>query len=114
MSIDDQDRILFTEYGTNKVALFDTKTEKFTEYSLPTAYTNPYRAGIDKNGDIWTTTMAHRSRGRFDPKTGKDIEYLMPKDTNMRSLYLDNSTSPVTFWTGSNHDAALVKVEPLD
>ena len=114
MSIDDQDRILFTEYGTNKVALFDTKTEKFTEYSLPTAYTNPYRAGIDKNGDIWTTTMATDRVGRFDPKTGKDVEYLMPKDTNMRSLYLDNSTSPVTFWTGSNHDAALVKVEPLD
>src|ERR1700722_17039411 len=114
MVIDDQDRILFTEYGTNKVAFFDTKTEKFTEYTLPTAYTNPYRADIDKNGEIWTSTMATDRVGRFDPATGKDIEYLMPKDTNMRSLYLDNSTTPVTYWTGSNHDAALVKVEPLD
>ena len=35
MEIDDQDRILVTEYRANKVALFDTKTEKFTEYSLP-------------------------------------------------------------------------------
>jgi virginiamycin B lyase len=27
---------------------------------------------------------------------------------------VDNSTSPVTFWTGSNHGASIVKVEPLD
>src|SRR5216684_3933433 len=35
MQIDDQDRVLLTEYRTSKAALFDTKTEKFTaEYSL--------------------------------------------------------------------------------
>src|SRR5262245_38369895 len=32
MQIDDQDRVLVTEYRASKVALFDTKTEKFTEY----------------------------------------------------------------------------------
>jgi hypothetical protein len=31
-----------------------------------------------------------------------------------RTVLVDNSTSPVTFWVGSNHDAALVKVERLD
>src|SRR5262249_200471 len=35
MRIDDQDRILFTEYRGNKIAVFDTRTEKFTEYPLP-------------------------------------------------------------------------------
>jgi hypothetical protein len=29
-------------------------------------------------------------------------------------VFVDNTTSPVTFWVGSNHDHALVKVEPLD
>jgi virginiamycin B lyase len=29
-------------------------------------------------------------------------------------VFVDNSTTPVTFWVGSNHDHALVKVEPLD
>ena len=33
---------------------------------------------------------------------------------NMRTVYVDNSTTPVTFWVGSNHARALVKVEPLD
>jgi len=28
----------------------------------------------------------------------------------MRSVFIDNSTPTPTFWTGSNHGAALVKV----
>ncbi len=114
MEIDDQDRIIVTEYRGNKIAMFDTKTEQFTEYPLPTPYTGPYRAQIDKNGEIWTGGMHTDRVVRLDPKTGQAAEYLMPSDTNMRSLWLDNTTTPVTFWTGSNHDHALVKVEPLD
>ena len=114
MVIDDKDHILVTEYRGNKIAEFDPATEKFTEYALPTQYTNPYRAIFDKNGEIWTGGMATDRVVRFDPKTNKDVEYLMPKDTNMRTAFVDNSTSPVTFWVGSNHDAALVKVEPQD
>jgi len=114
MVIDDKDHIIVTEYRGNKIAEFDPVTEKFTEYALPTQYTNPYRAVFDKNGEIWTGGMATDRAVRFDPKTGKSVEYLMPKDTNMRTVFVDNSTTPVTFWVGSNHDHALVKVEPLD
>jgi len=113
MEIDDEDRILVTEYRANKVALFDTKTERFTEYPLP-PYTFPYRANVDKNGEIWASTMATDRVTRLDPKTGIAEQYLMPSDTNMRTVFLDNTTSPVTFWVGSNHAHALVKVEPLD
>jgi streptogramin lyase len=113
MEIDDQDRIVVTEYRGNKVAVFDTKTEKFTEYPLP-PYTFPYRANFDKNGAIWASTMATDRVVRMDPKTGATEQYLMPSETNMRTLYVDNSTTPVSFWVGSNHAHALVKVEPLD
>ena len=51
---------------------------------------------------------------RVDPKTDTVVEYLMSSGTNMRTVYVDNSTTPVTFWVGSNHAHALVKVEPLD
>jgi streptogramin lyase len=114
MQIDEQDRIVVTEYRGNQVALFDTKTEKFTEYPLPIPYSGPYRAQFDKNGDIWTGGMQTDRAIRLDPKTGATVEYLMPTDTNMRSVFVDDSTTPVTFWTGSNHAHALVKVEPLD
>jgi virginiamycin B lyase len=113
MEIDDQDRILVTEYRANKVALFDTKTEQFTEYDLP-PLTFPYRAQIDQNGELWTGGMSADRVVRLDPKTDTVVEYLMPSGTNMRTVYVDNSTTPVTFWVGSNHARALVKVEPLD
>ena len=113
IEIDAQDRILVTEYRNSKVALFDTKTEKFTEYNLP-EYTFPYRANFDKNGEIWASTMSTDRVVRMDPKTGKTEQYLMPADTNMRTVFVDNSTTPVTFWVGSNHDHRIVKVEPLD
>ena len=113
MEIDDQDRILVTEYRANRVAVFDTKTEQFTEYDLP-PLTFPYRAQVDKNGELWTGGMSTDRVVRLDPKMGTAVEYLMPTGTNMRTVYVDNSTTPVTFWVGSNHAHALVKVEPLD
>ena len=113
MQIDEQDRVLVTEYRGNQVALFDPKTEKFTEYNMP-PYTFPYRATYDKNGEIWASTMFTDRVVRHDPKTGNAVQYLMPSDTNMRTVFVDNTTTPVTFWVGSNHDHRLVKVEPLD
>jgi streptogramin lyase len=113
MTIDDQDRIFVTEYRGNKIAMFDTRTEKAAEFPAP-PHTYPYRATVDRNGEIWTGGMHTDRAVRIDPKSGATVEYLLPKETNMRSVFVDNSTTPVTFWTGSNHGAALVKVEPLD
>ena len=113
MVIDDQDRITVAEYRGNKVAVFDTRAEKFTEYDLP-PHTYPYRANFDKNGELWASTMHTDRVVRLDPKTNTAVQYMMPSDTNMRTVFVDNSTTPVTFWVGSNHDHRIVKVEPLD
>ena len=51
---------------------------------------------------------------RLDPKIGTFVEYQLPKTTNIRRVFVDNSTSPVTFWAGSNHGGSIVKLEPLD
>ena len=113
MEVDDHDNIIVTEYRGNKVAVFNTKTEQFTEYALPQG-TYPYRANFDKNGEIWASTMSTDRVVRMNPKSGEAEQYLMPSDTNMRTVFVDNSTTPVTFWVGSNHAHSLVKVEPLD
>jgi len=113
MEIDAADRITVTEYRGNKVAVFDPKTEHFNEYDLPPA-TYPYRAQIDKNGEVWASTMSTDRVTRVNPKTGETMQYLMPGETNMRTVFVDNATTPVTFWVGSNHAHSLVKVEPLD
>jgi streptogramin lyase len=113
LEIDDQDRVLVAEYRASKVALFDSKSKTFTEYALP-EYTFPYRADFDKNGEIWASTMSTDRVVRLDPRTGHVLQYLMPSDTNMRTVFVDNSTTPVTFWVGSNHDHRIVKVETLE
>jgi hypothetical protein len=51
---------------------------------------------------------------RLDTKSGSVVEYLLPKSTNVRRVFVDNSTTPVTFWVGSNHGASIIKLEPLD
>src|SRR5262249_22496313 len=42
------------------------------------------------------------------------IQYLLPRSTNVRRVFVDNRTTPVTFWVGNNHGASIVKLEPLD
>jgi virginiamycin B lyase len=51
---------------------------------------------------------------RLDTKTGDFTEYLLPRSTNIRRVHVDNSTTPVTFWVGSNHGASIIKLEPMD
>jgi virginiamycin B lyase len=51
---------------------------------------------------------------RLDPATGASVEYLLPRETNIRRVFVDNSTGPVTFWVGSNNGASIVKLEPLE
>jgi len=112
--MDDQDRIWFGLYRGNKIAMFDTKEQTFKEWEMPSAWASPYDVTIDKNGDVWTGSMLNDRVSRLDPKTGKFTEYLLPQETNIRRVYVDNSTSPVTFWVGNNHRGSIIKVEPQD
>ena len=112
--IDAQDRVWFGEYKGNKIGMFDPKTEKFTEWTSPTAYSAPYDVQIDKNGDAWTGSMTTDRVLRLDPKTGKMTEYMLPRSTNIRRVFVDNTTTPPSFWVGNNHGASIVKLEPLD
>jgi hypothetical protein len=51
---------------------------------------------------------------RLNTRTGEFTSYLLPRPTNVRRVFVDNSMTPVTFWVGSNHGASIVKLEPLD
>src|SRR5438093_1043946 len=103
--------------GTQHIFRLDLATNKWERFH-PTDYlparTYPYRANFDRNGELWVSTMHTDRVVRLDPKTGTAVQYLMPSDTNMRTVFVDKSTTPTTFWVGSNHDHRIVKVEPLD
>jgi len=112
--LDDRGRLWFTEFAADKLGMFDTKTESFKEWKVPTPHTYPYDVFMDKNGELWSGGMASDRVLRFDPQSGRSVEYLLPRPTNIRRVFVDNSTSPVTFWAGNNHGAAIIRLEPLD
>jgi virginiamycin B lyase len=112
--VDSQDRLWFAEYGANAIGVFDPKTEKIQEWKVPTPWSAPYQAVIDKNGEVWTGSMFTDRIIRLNPKNGQVTEYLLPRETNIRRVFVDDSTTPVTFWVGNNHGASIVKLEPLD
>ena len=54
---DAQDRLWFGEFRGNKIGMLDTRTGTFKEWPVPTPWTGPYDATLDKNGDAWTDGM---------------------------------------------------------
>jgi virginiamycin B lyase len=112
--MDAQDRFWFGENRTNKIGMFDTKTEKFQEWAVPSPEFFPYDVAADKNGEPWAITEFSDRVERLNTKTGEFVEYLLPRETNERRSFVDESTTPVTFWVGNTHGASIVKLEPLD
>jgi virginiamycin B lyase len=113
-SLDDTGKLWFGEFHADKFGMFDPKTETFREWTPPTPWYFPYDVVADRNGDVWGGGMMADRVDRLDPKSGQFIEYLLPRHTNMRRSFVDDRTSKVSFWVGSNHGASIVRVEPLD
>jgi virginiamycin B lyase len=38
----------------------------------------------------------------------------LPRPTNIRRVFVDDSTKPGVLWFGNNHGASIIKVETLD
>jgi virginiamycin B lyase len=111
--VDAEGRLWFAEYNGNAIGMFDPKTEKISEWKVPTPWSAPYDAEA-RNGEAWTGSMVTDRVARLDVKSGQYTEYQLPRPTNIRRVYIDDSKSPGTLWVGSNHGASIVKVEPLD
>ena len=111
--MDAQDRLWFGEYRADSIGMFDTRKEEFKEWLIPPKWSSPYDVVVDKNGEAWTGSMLSDQVTRLNPATGETVNYLLPRSTNIRRVFVDNSTTPVSFWVGNNHGASIVKVEPL-
>jgi virginiamycin B lyase len=105
--------ITFAEFAADRVGVMDIKTEEIREYRLPEHFA-PYDAVMDRNREVWSGGMNADTIFRVDTKTGQSVGYLLPESTNIRRVFVDNSTSPVTFWVGNNHRGKIIKLEPLD
>jgi streptogramin lyase len=112
--MDSQDRLWFAQYRGDKIGMLDTKTGEFKDWAVGPRWSAPYDVAFDRNAEAWTGSMVTDYVTRLDTKSGSAVEYLLPRKTNIRRVHVDNSTTPVTFWVGSNHGASIVKLEPLD
>ena len=92
----------------------DLKTEKFQEWEAPHGFFAPYDASLDKNGYLWTAGMNADRVVRVNTKTGKMDEYQLPRYTNVRRIFVDDSQAKPSLWIGNNHGASIIKIEPQD
>ena len=113
-TMDAQDRLWFGEYRGDRIGMLDTRTGQFREWQVTPRWSAPYDVITDKNEEAWTGSMLSDQVTRLNTRTGEAINYLLPRTTNIRRVFVDNSTTPATFWAGSNHGASIVKVEPLE
>jgi streptogramin lyase len=112
--MDVEGRLWFGENRADRIGMFDTRTERFQEWLAPTTGSWPYDATADKNGDVWSGGEFSDRVQRLSPKTGEIVEYLLPRFTNVRRVFVDNTTTPVAFWIGNNHGASIIKLESLE
>jgi hypothetical protein len=80
--------------GREDIGRIDAKTGRISIFPTSAGNSCPRRGMIDSEGQI--------------------VEYLLPKQTNVRRVFVDDATTPVTFWVGSNHGASIVRLEPLE
>ena len=112
--VDAQNRLWFAEYGANGIGMFDPETEAIKEWKLPTTWSAPYDVLFTRQQEVWTGSMLNDQVARLNTKTGEFVEYLLPRTTNIRRVFVVDSGSRPVFWAGSNHGASIVKLEPLD
>jgi len=90
--------------------MFDPKTENDQRNgSLPTPWSAPYDAVFTKRGEAWTGSMMNDQVARLDTTPARFVEYLLPRTTNIRRVFVDDSGPRPAFWAGSNHGASIVK-----
>jgi streptogramin lyase len=113
--VDEQNRLWFAQYGSSGIGMFDPKTVEIKEWKLPTAWSAPYDVVPSKDSsEVWTGSMLTDRVTRLNTKTGEMVDYLLPRSTNIRRVFVEETSRRPVLWVGSNHGASIVRVEPLD
>jgi virginiamycin B lyase len=113
--VDEQNRLWFGEYGGDRIGRFDPKTKQIKEWQVSVPWSAPYDVVANSDAsEAWTGSMLNDYVTRLNAKTGDMVNYLLPRTTNIRRVFLDERGRRPVFWVGSNLGASIVRVEPLD
>jgi len=90
---------------------FDVKSGQIREYWPPVPYVTFYEAMPDQRGEVWAGALHSGRILRFNPQTDQWTQYVLPEPySHDRRTWIDNSTTPVTFWY-VDHNSYLVRVQ---
>jgi streptogramin lyase len=101
--------------GAGTFLKVDGKTRTLREY-WPAGPYSPfyhfYEVLPDKNGEVWAGVLHGRGLLRFNPAGERWTEYVLaePYGHDRRS-WIDNSTTPVTFWYPDYSTGYIVRVQ---
>jgi len=82
--------IYITVMYADRIARFDTKTQKFNEWNLPEG-TRPHGLLVDPAGKVWYTGNGKGVVGELDPATGKVVEFRAPSGGSPHTLVIDDA-----------------------
>ena len=116
--VDKQDRFWWGGFDGGFIGMLDTRLPAGKEMKLfpvPLPWFQPYIAENDDAGYTWTGSISADRVGRMNEATGEWNIYLLPRETNLRHIHVQRSTSGAlsSVWVGMNHQARIVHVEPL-
>ena len=72
----------------DRIARFDTKSQKFKEWDLPSG-AHPHGLLVDKEGRVWYTGNGNGTIGELDTKSRKVIEHRVPSRGRPHTLVID-------------------------
>jgi virginiamycin B lyase len=97
--------IYITVMYADRIARFDTRTQKFNEWNLPEG-TRPHGLLVDPAGKVWYTGNGKGVIGELDPATGKVVEFRPPSGGNPHTIVIDASGT-IWFTSQSGYAAKL-------
>jgi streptogramin lyase len=113
-TIDSMDRLWFGEYRTDKVFLFDTRSEKSQRWDLP-RYSGPYTSSTpDPKGRVYAPSNMAERLYRLDPKTNEVIAYLWPTEFDTKKITQVQGPNGPVLWFTNMRTARVSRVEILD
>jgi virginiamycin B lyase len=86
----------------DRIARFDTKTQKFYEWDLPPG-AHPHGLLVDKDGKVWYTGNGNGTIGELDPRTGKVIEHRAPSGGSPHTLVIEDGGAAIWFTSQSGY-----------
>ncbi len=78
LAFDKQGRVWFPEPMNNSLGMLDPRTNKFSQWAVPTSSAGPWDVAVDQSGKVWFTEHYGNKIGYFDPATKKFKEIATP------------------------------------